>query len=416
LFFRNIKLTLLDKCKDLMEINLLTQSLKQSLLNKEILKHLYYRGSLSLTELSRLTKKSLPVVTTVVASMVEAGYLIDKGLAPSTGGRRASKFSINSKIDHYLVAVGMDQFVTRIAVFNLSNELVVPVKTLHLDINSDSDALGKLTSFINTFFSESGIDKSKLLGLGLCMPGFVNAKEGINHSYFLIENGNLRDYLSEQLSVPVFIDNDSSAIALAELHFGAARGMKEVMVVNMGWGIGLGMIINGSLFRGHNGYAGELSHIPLSKSDNLCFCGKRGCLEVDASLLVIAEKAKEALKDGAKSKLREYFTLNEKLPAEYLLQAAQEGDQLAISLLSEATFTVGKGIATLIHIMNPQRIVISGRGAEAGRILLAPINQALNEYCIQRLFENTEIVVSDLAHGADLIGAATLVIENFNFK
>lgn len=184
----------------------------------------------------------------------------------------------------------------------------------------------------------------------------------------------------------------------------------------MGWGIGLGMIINGRLYRGSNGYAGEFSHIPLSQSDNLCSCGKRGCLEVDASLSVIASKAKEALKSGVKSKLKEYFDLNEKNPGDYLLQAAQEGDQLAISLLAEASFTVGKGIATLIHIMNPQRVVISGRGAEAGKVLLAPISQALNEYCIQRLFENTEIVVSDLANRAELIGAATLVIENFTLK
>src|SRR5690606_10574704 len=119
-----------------------------------------------------------------------------------------------------------------------------------------------------------------------------------NHSYFHVDNGNLKDYLSDKFEIPVFIDNDSSAIALAELHFGAARGMKEVMVVNMGWGIGLGMIINGSLYRGHNGYAGEFSHIPLSQSDNLCSCGKRGCLEVDASLWVIASKAQEAIENG----------------------------------------------------------------------------------------------------------------------
>lgn len=399
-----------------MEIKLPAQTLKRSSLNKEILKYLYYKSSLSLTELSHLTKKSLPSVTAAVDLMIDAGHIIDNGLAPSTGGRRASTFSISSNLDRYLVAVGMDQLVTRIAVFNLSNDFVVPIQSIHLNISSDPQALDKVISFINSFFEEAGIDKAKLLGLGFCMPGFINAKEGVNHSFFHISNGNLKDYLSGKLGVPVFLDNDSSAIALAELHFGAARGMEDVMVVNMGWGIGLGMIINGGLFRGHNGYAGEFSHIPLSKSDNLCSCGKRGCLEVDASLLVVAEKAQEALRNGVKSKLTDYFALDKKLPAEYLLQAAQEGDQLAISLLSEAALTVGKGIATLIHIMNPQRVVISGRGAEAGRILLAPINQALNEYCIQRLFENTEIVVSDLAYGADLIGAATLVIENFNFK
>jgi len=398
-----------------MEVNLPVQ-VKQNLLNKEIIKHLYYGNSLSLTELSGLTKKSLPGVTAAVGAMVEAGYLVDTGLAPSTGGRRASKFSINKKVDHYLVAIGMDQLVTRIAVFNLNNELATPIKSMHLNISNDPDALEKLILFVQSFISETGIDQTKLLGLGFCMPGFINAKEGVNHSFFRIENGNLKDYLTKKFELPVFIDNDSSVIALAELRFGAARGLKDVMVVNMGWGIGLGMIVNGNLYRGHDGYAGEFSHIPLSQSDNLCSCGKRGCLEVDASLLVIAEKAKVAIKNGTKSRLKNYFDLNEKLPADYLLQAAEEGDQLAISLLTEATFTVGKGIATLIHIMNPQRIVISGRGAKAGRVLLAPIDQALNEYCIQRLFENTEIVVSELAYSAELIGAATLVIENFNFE
>src|SRR5690606_39883145 len=100
----------------------------------------------------------------------------------------------------------------------------------------------------------------------------------------------LRDRLIQRLGLPVYMDNDSSAIAIAELHFGAAKGLRDVMVVNVGWGIGLGMIVNGTLFRGHNGFAGEFSHIPLSDSNNLCSCGKRGCLEVDASLLVLTRK------------------------------------------------------------------------------------------------------------------------------
>lgn len=389
---------------------------KNDNLFKDILKHLYYGESLSLMELSDLTLKSLPRVTSAVGSMIEAGYVVDKGLAPSTGGRRASKFSIKSTVDLFILAVSMDQKITRIGIYNLQRELIFPIEETEIDLNVEGDSLLTFISFVHAFIDKTGIDRSNLLGIGLCMPGFINVNEGVNHTFFQMDQGNLRDHLSRQLGLPVFLDNDSSAIALAELYFGAARHLKEVMVVNMGWGIGLGMIVNGQLFRGFNGYAGEFSHIPLSQSDNLCSCGKRGCLEVDASLNVITEKAKIAIASGTQSKLIDYFKLDDKLPAEYLLQAAVEGDQLAISLLTEATFTVGKGIATLIHIMNPQRIVVSGRGAQAGRILLAPIQQALNEYCIQRLSEKTEIVISDLAHDAELIGASVLVMESFDFS
>src|SRR4051794_40742871 len=120
-----------------MTTTLPVQSLKQNELNKEILKHLYYNRSLSLTKLSHLTKKSLPGVTTAVMAMVESGYMVDEGLAPSTGGRRASSFSLNTKIDRYLVAVGMDQMETRIALYDLSNTLVVPMKSMPLEIIND---------------------------------------------------------------------------------------------------------------------------------------------------------------------------------------------------------------------------------------------------------------------------------------
>src|SRR5690606_30701110 len=124
------------------------------------------------------------------------------------------------------------------------------------------------------------------------------------------------DELSNALKLPVQIENDSSVIAISELHFGAARGLKDVMVVNMGWGIGLGMIVNGRLFRGHNGYAGEFSHIPLSHTNKLCSCGKRGCLEVDASLLVAVENAKQAIAGGSASNLKKLFSESQKARSE----------------------------------------------------------------------------------------------------
>src|SRR5690606_11207785 len=189
----------------------------------------------------------------------------------------------------------------------------------------------------------STIDRQHILGIGIGMPGFVDVERGVNASYLHDETKTvgLQGKLTQRLALPVYIENDSSAIAISELHFGAAKGMKDVMVVNVGWGIGLGMIVNGSLFRGHNGYAGEFSHIPLSDSNKLCSCGKRGCMEVDASLLVAVENAKRAIAEGTTSSLERLFAAPNKSEGDHLIDAARKGDQLAITSISDAAFMMG---------------------------------------------------------------------------
>ncbi len=213
------------------------------------------------------------------------------------------------------------------------------------------------------------------------------------------------------MHLPVFIENDSSVLALAELKMGLAKGLQDVMVIDIGWGIGLGMIVNGSLFRGHTGYAGELSHIPISDSNTLCECGKRGCLETEATLRVVARKATEEIRAGKVSSLKPLE--NAEKMSEAIMAAANHGDQYAVELLSEMGFKIGKAIAILIHIVNPELIILGGRATEVGKILIAPIQQALNQYCIPRLSEHTHVRVSQLGHEASLLASAALVMEKF---
>ncbi|MGX5689132.1 ROK family protein [Arcticibacter tournemirensis] len=389
---------------------------KNKQLKKDILKNVYYKDCLSLTELSRLTSKSLPVITSAVNDLVNEGFIIEHGLAPSTGGRRPAVFLFNRDKPLYIVAVAMDQLVTRIGIYDLLKSCVYPVKQMALNPFEDREGLDKLISFIKGEVKHSGIPKGQILGVGIGMPGFVNSEKGINESFFYTERISLKEYLSEKVGLPVFIDNDSSLIALAELRFGVGINIKELLVVNIGWGTGLGMIVNGRLFRGYNGYAGEFSHIPLSQSNNLCSCGKRGCLEVETSLLAMVEKAKTAVASGAESILTQIGDDPSRLEGDQFLEAASKGDPLALSILAESAFLLGKGISTLIHIMNPERIVLSGRGAIAGRMFLPAIQQAVNEYCIHKIAEQTTIVVSELGHQAELIGAAGLVIDNCDFN
>lgn len=390
---------------------------KNQILKGDIIRQLYYKNPLSLTQISKLTNKSLPFVTKLVQHLVAEGYVIEQGLAPSTGGRRASMFLLNAKKQKFIVSVGMDQFITRMVIYDLTNSIKSPMATMELSLIDDTGATDQLLSFIESNISKSGIAKEDLLGIGIGLPGFVNAKMGISYTYLkTVDGAALGDYLSERLGLPVFLDNDSSLIALAELRYGAAVGKQNVMVANIGWGTGLGMIVNGNLYRGSTGYAGEFSHIPLSKSNDLCSCGKRGCLEVETSLLVMTQRATAAINAGAATSMRQLAEDKNRNIADIFLEAAKEHDPLAVSIIAEAAFMIGKGLATLIHIMNPECIVLSGRAAIAGKVLLPPIQQALNEFCIPRIANQTTIVQSELAENAELLAAASLVMENIEFS
>ncbi|MGH2563028.1 MAG: ROK family protein, partial [Ginsengibacter sp.] len=212
--------------------------------------------------------------------------VIETGYAPSTGGRRPLTYSIQKNV-MYLVSVAMDQFVTKIAIMDMQNNFISPIEKIVLPLPDNPGAIEVLTEKIVQVIDSCGIPKEKFVGIGIGMPGFVNVKKGINYSFLqLPHNKSITKYLYEKTGLPVFIDNDSSLIALAELYFGDARGEKNAMVINVGWGIGLGMILDGELFRGHEGYAGEFSHIPLFLNGKLCWCGKTGCLETETSLLL----------------------------------------------------------------------------------------------------------------------------------
>jgi len=381
-------------------------------LKQQIIRSLYFEKTLSIVELSNIIGKSVPYVTKALTELLREGFIMENGFASSSGGRKPQVYSLKAGT-LYIIAVAMDQLYMRIVITDLLNNPVIPIETFELKLLNNEAALPELVDIINRSIAKAGVERERILGLGLGIPGFTNTRLGINYSYLKPPGDeSICDYLVHQLGIPVNIDNDASLIALSELKYGLAKGKDEVMVINIGWGIGLGMIINGILFRGFTGYAGELSHIPISESDTLCECGKKGCLETEATLRVITAKAIKDIEEGSISGLKPESNLEQM--AEKIMIAANKGDQYSIELLSDMGYKIGKAIAILIHIVNPELIVLSGRGAAAGKILLAPIQQALNKYCIPRLSEHTDVKVSALGVKAELIGASALVMENID--
>ncbi|HYF33253.1 MAG TPA: ROK family protein [Chitinophagaceae bacterium] len=387
-------------------------SYRTSLYKKRIIKELYFGNTLSCAELSAAIDKSLPLTTRLLNELIDEGFVTETGHAVSTGGRRPVMYSIKDDT-LYIVSVAMDQFVTRIAIMDMRNKFVTDIEKFELSLPRNPDALNILTDKIGEFVRQSGILKEKIVGIGIGMPGFVDFKKGVNYSFLNVEAESITEHISSQTGLPTFIDNDSSLIALAELCFGAAKGRKNAMVVNLGWGIGLGMVLNKELFRGQDGFAGEFSHIPMFTNGKLCSCGKSGCLETESSLLYIVAKAQEGLRAGRTSILKSSQLEHYESASQSIIAAVHKGDTFAVELLSEAGYTIGRGVAILIHILNPEIIILSGRASNAGKIWQAPIQHALNEHCIPRLAANTIIEMSTLGYDAELIGAAALVMEHY---
>jgi len=386
---------------------------KQNTFKRQLKKHLYFSKMLSCADLSILTNKSLPFTTRFLNELIEEGSVIETGYANSTGGRRPQMYSLKNDLN-YIVTVAMDQLITKIGILDLHNNLLGEIEKIQLPLKDNEQALVELKDSLISFIDKSGISKDKIIGIGISMPGFVDVKKGINHSFLFTDDTNIVEYLESELAVPVLIDNDSSLIGLAEMRLGTAKGHKNVMVVNISWGVGLGMILNGQLFRGHNGFAGEFSHIPVFKDNKkICSCGKTGCLETETSLLAIIEKAIAGLEKGRMSVLKNLSFEHVEQSCQAIMEAASKGDTFSVELFSEAGYNLGLGIAILITLFNPELIILSGRGAAAGKLWLAPIQQAINEHCIPKIAEDTQIKISTFGRRVDLIGAASLVMENY---
>ena len=389
--------------------------IKQDTYKRELQKHLYFNKTLSCADLSILTNKSIPFTTKFLNELVSDGSVIETGFAHSTGGRRAQTYSLRPDLG-YIVCVAMDQLITNIGILDMHNNIIGKVEKIQLPLKNNAQSLQKLRDSLVKFISNSGIPQEKIFGIGISMPGFVDVKKGLNYMFLTPpENKSIVSFIREEIDIPVLIDNDSSLIGLAELRLGEASRRKNAMVINIGWGVGLGMILNGELFRGHNGFAGEFSHIPVFKDNQkICSCGKTGCLETETSLMAIIEKAIAGLERGRMSVLKNLSVDRADESCDLIMEAASKGDTFAIELFSEAGYNLGLGIAILITLLNPELIILSGRGAAAGKLWLAPIQQAINEHCIPKIAEDTQLKISTLDKRADLVGAATLVMENYD--
>ncbi|UJH90144.1 ROK family protein [Antarcticibacterium sp. 1MA-6-2] len=313
-----------------------------------------------------------------------------------------------------MLGIQVERFNIKMALFDNHNNKKLEITDIPFSIDEEVSVVEHLYEKANELLQSSGIDQDKLLGIGISMPGLVSSEEGKNFTYFLKEeeSESLEHLLRQKFKKPVYILNDAKSACLAESNFGLAKHKKDVLVISMDWGIGLGIIIDGKTYQGSSGFAGEFGHIPLIDDGILCYCGKRGCLETVASGMAIVRIAKEGISAGESSILSNLSKKEiERLQPESIIDAANKGDQFAIKVLSEAGINLGKAIAIIIQLFNPELIILEGKFADAKQLITTPIQQSINKYCMVQLREKTVISLSNIGKDSILLGSVATVME-----
>jgi predicted NBD/HSP70 family sugar kinase len=247
------------------------------------------------------------------------------------------------------------------------------------------------------------------LGVGINLSGRINYRTGYSYSYFNFYEDPLSKYFEQELQLRTYLENDSKALAYGEFSSGILKDEKDALFVNVDNGIGLGILINGKIYYGKSGFSGEFGHIPIFDNDIICRCGKKGCLETEASGFALRNRVIAALQNGATSILTKKFNDLEDIRLSDIITAAKKDDNLAIELINELGEKLGRGLATLINIFNPEIIIVGGILAKSEEYLMLPLKNAVNKFSLSIVNKDTKLAYSNNGEKLAAFGACLLI-------
>lgn len=311
--------------------------------------------------------------------------------------------------------IGVDLGGTKIAagLLNQEGEILDRLQVLTNAAEGPSAVVGRIIEVIRKIMSRSGLGREDVMGIGIGAPGPLNVRTGVVISPPNLHgwhNVPLKDLVEQKVGVPTFIDNDANVAALAEHRLGAGRGTREMIYITVSTGIGGGIIINGELYHGFSDIAGEVGHITIDVDGPLCSCGNAGCLEELSSGRAVARTAREALAKGGPSLMRELCGGDIQLVSPELVgEAAVQSDPMALAVVEQIGTYLGIGVASLVNILNPQRVVIGGGVSKIGTPLFQVVRRTVRERAVSSCADVVEIVPAELGDDVGIIGAAILV-------
>ena len=380
-----------------------------------ILQVIYDHGSISRSNIAQLTGYSNFLVSKVCDSLLLDNLIEETGSGNSTGGRRPTLLSIRAGLGR-VVGVHLGTVNARVIVTDLAGNELAFVKAASRVKEGPETALNNLVGLINNTLVESGSEIGHIHGIGMGISGILDRSTGTTVSWPKVPswmNIGVRDFLAKHFDAILGIEDTPRTMALAERRARLAEGTEEFIYVMLGAGIGSALFLNGGLYTGRDGFAGEFGHVTVDEDGPVCACGSRGCLETLVSASALIRRAEEAVAQGLSSYLWHIVQGNEtRISVELIVEAANNGDRFCLRLLNEAATHLGKGIVALTHLLNPELLVLGGGLAlAAGHIMLPTVLRIVSERALPRSASSVQIEVSSLADRDWARGASLLITQ-----
>lgn len=364
-----------------------------------ILNTIRSQGPLSRTQITELSGLSVGAVSQIVNDLLEDGWVNEVGESEYTGGRRQVMLRLNP-VAGYVIGLKLMENRVVCAVSDLETTVLNYVEHPLTGVHTPAATAEMLAQIVIHALYKTGITRDNVRGVGIGLAGVINGETGVVHysPFFHWQDVPLADMIAARLGLPVYLENDVNTLTITEQLFGPGHDVANFVVVTIGRGIGLGVVIDHQLYRGHKGGAGELGHITLVPDGPLCDCGKRGCLEALA--------ADPAIFDD----VRDTFERDVPITLDSVVQAAERGDDTAHRALARSGHYLGLGLATVVNLFCPTLIIVSGEGVAAGTYRLDPMLETLRAYTFNGLLDGVEILVKPADDRAWARGAASLVV------
>lgn len=383
------------------------KGLKTALMKQRIITHLIYKGMTTITDLSRSMGLSVPTVTKFIDELCADGYVNDCGKLETAGGRHPSLYGLNAD-SGYFVGVDLKKDSLNMALINFKGDVINIEMKVPFKQDNTMDCVDRLAEEIRRFISSLSVDTNKILNVCVGMSGRVNPNIGCNYTRLNFgEEHPISALLAERLHLNVCIDNDSRAMAYGEFIKRSDGCPRNLIFINVNWGLGMAIIVDGKMYDGMSGFSGEFGHNYGYDNQQICECGKKGCIETEVSCSALYRKFIERVRAGENSVLTQEKPIDE-ITVDDIISVVKREDVLAIELVEEIGAKLGRHVSDLINIFNPEQVIIGGELSRAGNYLLPPIISAVRRYTLNLMYPSADIVLSELQDKANAVGSALL--------
>ena len=383
---------------------------KNKSLKRAIITYLDSSDTATVMDISRELNISVPKSASLVNELVQECLIRDYGKIDSTGGRKANVYGLVNDAC-FFIGVDVKKYYVNIGLLDFKKHLISVRELVPYQLENTPESLHALTAIIEDFISDFNDIRNRILGVGIHLTGRINHLTGYSYSFFHFQEEPLSQIIQKEIGIPTFIENDSRSMAYGEFMNGVVRHERNVLFINIDFGLGMGILIDGSLYYGKSGFSGELGHIPFFHNEVICHCGKKGCLETETSGLALLSIVKDKIGKGSSSILTMKHKDLDKIRLEDVIEAARKEDTLVIEVLSELGEKIGRAIAILINIFNPELVILGGKVSETGELIKLPIRSALNKYTLGLVNNDTQLKLSKLGERAGVMGGCLIARE-----